>query len=434
MRGKCKFFCIAFCCLHIVAAAAKENPSRSQDYPALLRAYARRIKNQITSIEFESKTHFDSPDKMHRPNGRPRPPGSGPPVMANVYYKSGKMRVDLDIKSVKWGEDGRAEDIYPLQISSSYDGQTAYELTQGRTLVISRQAEHMQYSGYFKVGRIMGLPMHEVFESMEIICKSSTDGPEGRLHNLSGLYAAPSDPNEKPWLLRFEMTVAEAYGFALLSANIYTENEILFGRYSGSDFVEVTKGIWLPRIVEEQQNKFDGRLHRKSVAELEFKAINGAIDDSIFELEAPPGGSVYERIGKVLIDRSTFDNEIKLDPFDTSTAPNATRAQNGPLEDAHVPPEPDPSPAPTDAGVEDAQATGQENNPESLTPGADQNVAAEASRPVGMQPGSQPRAGRPADVGGDAERMKRWAHAGLIGAVSVLVIGVVIVAKWRRQS
>ncbi|UCG47486.1 MAG: hypothetical protein JSU94_18625 [Phycisphaerales bacterium] len=357
-------------------------------------------------------------------------------MMANVYYKSGKMRVDLDIKAVKWGEDGQAEDIYPLQISSSYDGQTAYELTQGRTLVISRQAERMQYSGYFKVGRIMGLPMHEVFENMKIICKASTDGPEGRLHNLSGLYAAPRDPNEKPWLLRFEMTVAEAYGFALLSANIYTENEILFGRYIGSDFVEVTKGIWLPRIVEEQQNKLDGRLHRKSIAELEFKAINGAIDDSIFELKAPPGGGVYERIGNVLVDQSTLDHEIKLDPFDTSTAPNPPGAQNGPLEDAHLPPqaEPNPSPAATDADAGDAQTTGQENNPASLTPAADQNVPAEVNRPVGMQPGARPTGERPANVGRDAERIKRGPNPAWIGVVSALVIGLAIVAKWRRQS
>ena|GEM_PF-5573948 len=435
MPGECKFLWISFCCLNVVAAAAPENPSRSQDYPALVREYARRIKNQITSVELASKTSFDNPDDRDRPNDRPPRLGPAPPVTAKVYYKDGKMRVDLDIKTVKWGDDGLIEDIYPFQIISSYDGQTTYELTEGRTLVICREKDaRMQYSGYLKVGRIMGSPMYELFENMEITCKGSVDGPEGRLHNLSGLYTAPTDPNDKPLHLRFEMAAAEAYGFAVISADIYTEAAELSGRYIASNFAEVTRGIWLPRIVEEQQHKPDGRLHHKSVAELEFKAINGPIDDSIFELEAPPGGTVYERIGKVLVDQSTFSQEIKLDPFDTPGGPDPAEAQNGPLEDAHLPPKTglNPSPAPTDTNGEDTQPPARENNPASLVPAADQNLPAEGNRLPDVEPIPQPRAERQVNTDSRAERRKRGLYLGLIGIASALVIGVAIIAIRRR--
>ncbi len=283
--------------LLIVALAARAENSH---YRQLLRASARRIVEDISSLDIIAKRTLDFPDK-NRSSSR----------IARLYLKGNMRRADVTAE-IFTSAKHHADTIVQHTWINAHDGDVTYNLpTDSAIFTISPGNTVSETTQFFPGAYIYAKRLDNFLEQAKLTYNGAITGADNRVHSFTALQNLQPDKDGNPRFRRHEILASEEYGLAIVSCSSYGEDGRLWIRYAASDFQQVASGLWLPRhALEEAFIGAPGRLTRSNTFDIQFKAVNQPLDDRLFKLSCPPHYTIVDRVHDLVINPS----ELRLGP------------------------------------------------------------------------------------------------------------------------
>ena len=275
-------------------------PAENSDYTQLLQASARRIVEEISSLDIIAKRTLDFPLE-NRSSSR----------IARLYLKANMRRADVAAEIFTSAKDG-ADTIVQHTWINAHDGDVTYNLPADSAIfTISPGNTVSETAQFFPGAYIYAKRLDRFLEQAELTYNGAATGADGRLHSFTALQNLPPDKDGNPRFRRHEILASEEYGLAIVSCSSYGEDGRLWIRYAASDFQQVASGLWLPRHAREEAFiGAPGRLTRTNTFDIQFKAVNQPLDDRLFKLSCPPHYTIVDRVHDLVINPS----ELRLGP------------------------------------------------------------------------------------------------------------------------